>query len=98
MKDKKIFEEAMLSDEELDNVAGGTRYEFEDICKMLGKSPTFNTKNGTSNILEKNYGIEVKAWNTGDNGAKNDLAEFYRAGTDKRLSFEDVKRIIIETW
>jgi len=98
MIDEKNLQSEKLSDEELEKVAGGYRYEFEDICKMLGKSPTFNTKKGISNILEKNYGIEVKAWNTGDYGAKNDLAEFYRAGTDQRLSFEDVKRIITETW
>ena len=29
-----------LDDEQLDEVAGGTREEFEGICKALGKSVT----------------------------------------------------------
>ena len=69
-----------LDDEQLDEVAGGTREEFEGICKALGKSVTFNTRDGIRKILEKDYGIRVVHWNTGDRGsAKNAPAEFEAA-------------------
>ena len=42
MKDKKIFEEEMLSDEDLDNVAGGTYSETSEIIMLLGKVSEHN--------------------------------------------------------
>ena len=37
MKDEKILEEEMLSDEELDKVAGGTYDECSEIVMAVGK-------------------------------------------------------------
>ena len=66
-----------MNDDELDNVVGGYRSEFEDICKALGKSPTFNTRNGIRELLAKEYGIECVHWHTGDRGSSDDApAEF----------------------
>ena len=97
MKDEKILQDELMSDEELDNVAGGTRQEFNENCNLLGKSPKFNTRDGIRNILNKNYGIEVRAWNTGDRGSTKDApAEFYL--NDNQISFDEVKDIINRTW
>ena len=49
----KILENAVMNDEELDNIVWGTSQEFNDICKALGKNPTFNTRNGIRELLAK---------------------------------------------
>lgn len=70
-----------LTDEELDNVAGGTRQDFEDICKALGKSSTWNTRDGIRKLLWNKWQIDVLHWNTGDRGSKkNAPAEFIDSG------------------
>ena len=98
MADEKILKEEELSQDQLDEVAGGTREEFNEICKWLGKSPTFNTRDGIRKLLMKNYNIEVAHWNTGDWGsAKNAPAEFWgvlKDGSKVTLGFEDVEDII----
>ena len=95
MIDEKKLANAAMNDEELDQVAGGTRQEFEQICNILGKNSLFNTRDGIRSILKKDYGIEVRAWNTGDRGStKNAPAEFYINGTDKQISFDQVKSVI----
>lgn len=77
MKDEKILEDELMTDEELDQVAGGTRQDFELVCRVLGKSSTWNTRDGIRNFLEKNYGVRCDHWNTGDRGSAKDApAEF----------------------
>ena len=102
MADEKLTDQKLadqkLSDEELDEVAGGTREEFNEICGLLGKSPTWNTRDGIRKYLAKNYGITVEHWNTGDRGSKKDApAEFTVKnawGLPSKISFDDVKGII----
>ena len=66
-----------LSEEELEQVAGGTRVDFEVVCQALGKSSTWNTRDGIRNILKEDYGIMCDHWNTGDRGSAKDAdAEF----------------------
>ena len=78
--EEKIKNADTLSEEELDQVAGGTRAEFEGICKALGRKPAFNTRDGIRDLLKKNYGIDVAHWNTGDRSSKvNAPAEFKAA-------------------
>ena len=67
-----MAENEKLSEEELDNVAGGTRQDFNDICAALGKSPTFNTRDGIRDLLWKGWTIRVEHWNTGDWNSKKD--------------------------
>ncbi|MBR6014287.1 MAG: hypothetical protein IK062_11005 [Selenomonadaceae bacterium] len=87
------MKDEILSDEQLKNVAGGTRQEFEDICKALGKSPTWSTRDGIRKYLAKNFNIEVVHWNTGDRGSpRNAPAEFYFNG--KQISFDEVLDIL----
>ena len=97
MPDEK-FADQKLSDEELDGVAGGTREEFNEICGLLGKSPTWNTRNGIRKLLQNQYGITVEHWNTGDRGSKkNAPAEFLVEsdnGIKVQISFEQVKGVI----
>ena len=93
------FAEQKLTDEELDGVAGGTREEFNEICGLLGKSPTWNTRDGIRKLLKKQYGITVEHWNTGDRGSKkNAPAEFYvtdpSVGLEMQIRFDHVKGII----
>ena len=79
-EDKKILENEAMTEGELDQVAGGTREEFKEICKALGKSATWNTRDGIRKVLEKDYGIKVVHWNTGDRcSAENAPAEFEAA-------------------
>ena len=102
MPDEKLTEQKLadqkLSDEELDGVAGGTREEFNEICGLLGKSSTWNTRDGIRKYLMKNYSIEVTHWNTGDRGSKkNAPAEFYYVAAGGRkydMSFDEVKGLI----
>ena len=100
MADEKILKEEELSQDQLNEVAGGTRAEFNEICQLLGKSPTFNTRDGIRNLVKKNYHIDVAHWNTGDWGsAKNAPAEFYAVPfadkSDKYpLTFDQVKAVI----
>ena len=101
MADEKLTEQKLadqkLSEDELDNVAGGTREEFNEICGLLGKSPTWNTRDGIRKYLMKNYGITVRHWNTGDRGSKNNApAEFLVESNNgmKRITFEQVKGVI----
>ena len=97
-EDKKILENETMNEEELEQVAGGTRAEFEEICKALGKSATWNTRDGIRDHLKKNFGINVEHWNTGDRGSKvNGPAEFSARTSDDylmNLSFDNVKAII----
>ena len=66
-----------LKEEELDQVAGGSRKDFEDVCAALGKSATWNTRDGIRKLLSDKFGIVVEHWNTGDRGSKEDKeAEF----------------------
>jgi len=37
MKDEKFLQEEMMSEEELDNVAGGTYFETNEIIDAVGK-------------------------------------------------------------
>ncbi|MBR6014284.1 MAG: hypothetical protein IK062_10990 [Selenomonadaceae bacterium] len=91
MKDEKILQDELMTDDELDNVAGGTRAEFEDICKALGKSPIWNTRDGIRQYLAKHFNIEVVNWNTGDRGSsKNAPAEFRDLKTGGHLTFQNV--------
>ena len=102
MPDEK-FADQKLSEEELDGVAGGTREEFNEICRLLGKSPTWNTRDGIRKYLMKNYNIEVVHWNTGDRGSKkNAPAEFSITNKDtgvklNGISFNAVKGVITGT-
>ena len=102
MADEK-FADQKLTDEELDGVAGGTREEFNEICGLLGKSPTWNTRDGIRKYLQKNYGITVDHWNTGDRGSKkNAPAEFSITNKDTGstlhgISFNAVKGVITGT-
>lgn len=96
------FEMEMMSFEELDKVAGGFREEFNEICKLLGKSSTFNTRDGIRKLLKDKYGIEVKHRNTGDRGSENDAPAEFRDITglwtnqeiDSPMTFEQVKYAI----
>lgn len=98
MAENEKLADQKLSEEELDNVAGGTRAEFNEICQLLGKSPTFNTRNGIRDLLQKNYSIEVAHWNTGDRGSAKDApAEFYGTvikGEKFPMTFDQVKAVI----
>ena len=102
MKNEKILADEILSDEQLENVVGGYRSDFETVCKALGKHPSFNTLNDIRNILAKEYYIEVYSWNTGSKGDdKLAPAEFrvMRAPhgddyTTKKLSLDQVLGII----
>jgi len=77
MADEKILQDELMTDEELDKVAGGTREDFEQVCQVLGKSSKWNTRDGIRNILNEDYGIYCDAWNTGDRGSAIDApAEF----------------------
>ena len=75
MKDKKILEEEMLSDEELDKVAGGTYDECSEIVMAVGKVVEHNgfidNKPGkfmwyldgnpeTADYLKKTYNIDAE--------------------------------------
>ena len=92
----------MMSMEQLNRVAGGFREEFNEICKLLGKSSTFNTRDGIRKLLKDKYGIEVKHWNTGDRGSENDAPAEFRDITglwtnqeiDSPMTFEQVKYAI----
>lgn len=87
----------MMSFEELDKVAGGTREEFEEICRLLGKNPTFSTRKGIAKLLKDEYDIEVLHWNTGDRGSKNKgPAEFAYRGSDTPMTFSDIVYVIKE--
>ena len=87
----------MMSMEQLDQVAGGYREEFEEICRLLGKNPTFNTRKGIAKLLKDEYQIEVLHWNTGDRGSKNKgLAEFAYSGSDTPMTFSDIVDVIKE--
>ena len=98
MAEEKIKAAEVLSDEDLDGVAGGTRAEFNEICGLLGKSSTWSTRNGIRDLLKKNYGITVEHWNTGDRGSANNApAEFSVYDEDgfyHKISFDQTKRII----
>ena len=100
---KEIFKDEILDDTELDGVAGGTREEFNEICGLLGKSSTWNTRDGIRKYLMKNYSIEVTHWNTGDRGSKkNAPAEFSITNKDtgvklNGISFNAVKGVITGT-
>ena len=65
MKNEKILADEILSDDELENVVGGYRSDFEAVCQALGKHPSFNTLNDIRSILAKEYSIGVDSWNTG---------------------------------
>lgn len=95
MADKDKYADELLSDDELDNVAGGTKQEFNDICRCLGRDPRFSSRVQIREILNENYGIGVGDWNTGERGStKVAPAEFYISGTDKKLSFDQVMNVI----
>ncbi len=62
-----------MSEEELDQVAGGYRSEFNEIAGLVGGG----SRNSVRATLLNQYGIDVVHWNTGDLGSsKKDFAEF----------------------
>ena len=103
MAEEKTNTAEVLSEEDLDGVAGGTRVEFEYICKALGKSPTWNTRDGIRDYLKKHYDIKVLHWNTGDRGSKEDKpAQFvdtsgkWTGTAGNNISADTVLEIIME--
>ena len=69
----------------------------DEICGLLGKSPTWNTRDGIRKLLMNQYNIEVRHWNTGDRGSKkNAPAEFSvsSGGTKYNIDFDQVTGII----
>ena len=93
--EKKLGKLQAMSEEGLDNVAGGTRQDFENVCGALGKSPTFNTRDGIRKMLAKDYGIECVHWNTGERGSSNNApAEFRNCRTGNKMSTEQVIGVI----
>ena len=61
MKDEKILENEILSDEELENVAGGTLSETSEICRLItAKTNKRLYYSEIADFLKRNYGIEAK--------------------------------------
>ena len=89
-----------LTDEQLDEVSGGSREQFNEICELLGKNPTFSTRNGIRKYLQEHCGIGVAHWNTGDRMSSGtgdaefvDLyGQWYKPGTS--ISYKNVYQII----
>ena len=101
MAENEKLADQKLSEEELDNVAGGTRENFNDVCNALGKNPTFNTRDGIRKLLKDKWMIDVEHWNTGDWGSKKEAeAEFtdmsgcWSREAGASMTTKDVIRII----
>ena len=101
MAENEKFVDKKLNEEELDNVAGGTRADFNAVCNALGKSPTFNSRDGIRDLLWEGWAIKVEHWNTGDWGSKKDapaqfrdLAGYYSKEADSVMTIDDVVRVI----
>ena len=109
MKDKKIFEEEMLSDEDLDNVAGGTYDECYEIVMAVGKVVEHNGLTGkfmwyldgnpeTADYLKKTYNIDAElsgylAPGAGGGYSIDGVANIYKIN-GKQISHQQVLDII----
>ena len=94
---EEIKKEEIMNEEELNEVVGGSREEFEEICRLLGKNPTSSTREGIAKLLKEEYQIEVLHWNTGNRGSRNKgPAEFSYSGSDTPMTFSDVVDVIKE--
>lgn len=100
MKDEKIFEEELLSDEELENVAGGTLNEMVKDSKFLhalglmdraySAKEIKDNKTGISTLINEAFGSQGM-WVEAETGLKNvygddDYNDYTRAQAYKALA------------
>ena len=88
MAENEKFADQKLSEDDLDQVAGGSWEDFNYLCKALGKKPAFTTRDGLRSLLAAG-GVSVDHWNTGDRGSKNEGAAEFTALRDITINVKN---------